>query len=71
MKRVRFGMYWESYGHQDIELPDGIDENDHEAVCDYIRNNWNDIPIPSGEYVMGSDDFEPETIEVYEDNMNY
>ena len=67
MKRIRFGMFWECYGYQNIELPDDIDANDSEAICDYLRENWNGISIPAGSYVTDSDDFDPESIEVYEE----
>ncbi len=61
-KKVSFGMFWEVYGRQTIELPDDVDENDIEAVKDYIRSVWDDIPLPDGSYVSGSDEFDEESL---------
>ena len=66
MKRVRFGMCWQCYGHQDIELPDDIDTNDIDAVKEYLEKNWEDIPLPEGDYVSGSDELDCEFIDVYD-----
>ena len=65
-KKVSFGMYWQVYGRQAIELPDDIDETDIEAVKAYIREVWDDIPLPCGDYVSGSDELDEESdIEVF------
>ena len=66
MKRVKFGMVWQCYGYQDIELPDDIDINDEDAVQEYLENNWDNIPLPEGEYVSGSDELDLEFMEAYE-----
>ena len=31
---------------------------DGKAVLDFIKNNWDDFPLPQGEYVMGSDELD-------------
>lgn len=31
-KTVEFGMYWEMYGRQTVDIPDDIDENDNESA---------------------------------------
>lgn len=66
MKRVKFGMFWQCYGYQDIELPDYIDVNDEDAVKNYLESNWDNIPLPEGEYVSGSDEPDFEFLETYE-----
>ena len=55
MKRVKFGMLWTVHGHQEIDLPDDIDADDEAAVKAYINRVWQDIPLPDGDYVNGSD----------------
>ena len=57
-KTVSFGMFWQEYGHCTVILPDEIDESDGKAVLDFIKNNWDDFPLPQGEYVMGSDELD-------------
>lgn len=66
MKRVRFGMFWQCYGYQDIELPDDIDANDDKAVREYLKKIWDDIPLPDGDYVSCSDELDCEFVETYE-----
>ncbi len=72
--RVSFGMYWQCYGRQEIVLPDDIDPKDRDAVLDYIRSQWDQIPIPGdGEYVSCSDELDDETLlEIYpsEEDVN-
>ena len=65
MKRVRFGMCWQCYGYQDIELPDNVDANDEGAVKAYLESIWADIPLPDGDYVSGSDEPDYEFMEIY------
>jgi hypothetical protein len=56
--KVQFGMYWQVYGHQTIELPDNIDPKNKKEVARYIKDNWDDIALPSGEYVEDSDELD-------------
>lgn len=66
-KHVEFGMYWGKYGRQRVQLPDNIDPKDKDAVISYLKSIWDDIPIPGGTYVPGSDELDEESIfEVYE-----
>ena len=58
---VSFGMYWQEYGYQTIELPSHIDPDDRDAVIEYIRSVWDNIPLPEGSYVSGSDELDPES----------
>ena len=58
---VSFGMYWQEYGRQTVELPPHIDPDDRDAVIGYIRSVWDDIPLPEGSYVSGSDEMDPES----------
>ena len=66
MKKVSFGMYWQSYGRQTIDLPDDIDTSDKDAVLEYIKSVWDDIPVPEGDYVSCSDELDEESpLEIY------
>lgn len=69
MKKVKFGMEWKCYGHQEVELPDNVDPNDSEAIAEYLKSIWNSIPVPEGEYVSGSDTLDPEYLEVIEETI--
>ena len=69
MKRVRFGMVWQCYGHQEVELPEYIDVNDEQALKEYLERIWDDIPLPEGDYVSGSDELDCEFIEAYESEI--
>lgn len=56
MAVATFGMTWQMSGTQTFEIPDGIDLQDTDAVSDYLRDHWNEIPIPeNGEYIGDSD----------------
>ena len=66
MKTVTFGVYWQCYGYQTIELPDYIDVNDKEAVKAHLQKIWDFIPLPEGEYVPESDALDPEFIHARE-----
>ena len=53
---IQFGMTWQMYGTQTIEIPDCIDPKDPDAVSSYLQEHWDEIPIPTeGEYICGSD----------------
>lgn len=59
MKTVTFGMIWQVYGKQTIEVPDDLDTTNEENVRDYIRDNWADIPLPTdSDYVAESDELD-------------
>ena len=65
-KCVTFGMVWQSFGVQSIDLPDDIDENDKNAVIAYIKDHWAEIPLPdSGDYIADSDELDEEYIEIH------
>ena len=52
-------MVWMVTGQQSIDLPDGLDPNDITAVRKYIKENWDDIPLPTaGDYISGSDELD-------------
>ncbi len=65
MKQVKFGMAWQCYGYQCIDLPDDIDVEDKTSVIAYIQGQWDDIPLPEGDYVSGSDELDEEFIETW------
>lgn len=52
---VKFGMVWQCAGTQTADLPDNINPSDHAAVEQYLLSIWDDIPLPEGNYVSGSD----------------
>ena len=56
--KVSFGMYWEVYGRQEIEIPDMQEED----IAAYIEDHWDEIPLCDGDYVMGSDQLDHESI---------
>ena len=64
--KVSFGTFWEVYGTQIMNLPPEI-KTKEEAV-EYLRDNFEDIPLPTnGDYVLGSDELDEESVEIYED----
>ena len=65
MKQVKFGMMWQCYGHQCIDLPDDIDIEDKASVIAYLQSQWDKIPLPEGDYVSGSDELEEEFVEAW------
>ena len=66
MKEVTFGMTWTVYGRQTISLPDEVDENDLDAVRQYISSVWERVPVPDGNYIVGSDDLCSDDLEVHD-----
>lgn len=66
-KKVQFGVSYVCYGTQIIDLPDDIDENDIDAVIQYVDSVFPDLPLPVGDYVSDSDELDYESIEVVED----
>ena len=56
--KVSFGMYWQRYGRQTMEIP----EMDKDEVYDYLNGMIEDIDLPCGEYVQGSDEIDSESI---------
>lgn len=65
MKQAKFGMVWQCYGYQYIDLPDDIDIEDKASVIGYLRSKWDDIPLPEGDYISGSDELDEEFVEVW------
>lgn len=57
-RKVSFGMFWQEYGRQTIPLPDQIDPENKDDVRAYIESVWDDIPLPSGDYVSDSDELD-------------
>ena len=47
-----FVMYWQVYGTQTVNVP--IYLNEKEAL-EYVKNHFDEIPLPEGDYVCGSD----------------
>ena len=71
MKTVTFGMVWQVSGKQTINLPDDIDTTDEEAVKNYIKEQWDNIPLPTeSDYIPESDEFDELTdIEISDDHQ--
>lgn len=68
---VQFGMFWQSYGQQNIKLPSNVNPADKEAVIAYIKSVWDNIRLPEGSYVPGSDELDEESdIITYSDEVN-
>lgn len=61
MKYVRFIMYFEVAGNQEIPLPDNIDANDEDAVREYIAENWEHIRLPEEFEYVGDSGFDFES----------
>lgn len=67
--KVKFGMFWQVYGYQTVDLPDDI-TTEEEAV-DWIYNNFEDIPLPdNADYRPDSRAWDEFTIELYKDDIN-
>lgn len=43
------------YGTQEVELPEDIDTSNESEIKKYVESIWDDIPLPEGEYISGSD----------------
>lgn len=57
MKKVKFGMIWRMYGEQTIEIPDDI--TTITQVRNYLREHWDEIPLPDdGDYEPDSDELD-------------
>ncbi len=57
MKKVKFGMIWRMYGHQEFEVPDEL--TTIQQVRDYLQKHWNEIPLPDdGDYDPDSDEID-------------
>lgn len=55
MREVTFEMIWQVSGKQTIDLPDCINIDDEGAIREYLTQIWEDIPLPEGDYIPGSD----------------
>ena len=67
--KAKFGMYWQVYGYQTVDLPENI--TTEEDAVDWINDNFRDIPLPDDvDYLHDSDGWDEYTIELYEDNIN-
>ena len=61
MKYVKFTMYFEVAGYQEIPLPDDIDVEDEEAIKEYIDENWEHIKLPEEYDYVGNNGFDFES----------
>lgn len=69
MAKVSFGMIWSVYGTQEVELPEDIDTSNESEIKKYVESTWDDIPLPEGEYISGSDVLDEDNgFEVEEDD---
>ena len=53
-----FVMYWQVYGTQTVNVP--INLNEKEAL-EYVKKHWDEIPLPEGDYVSGSDEIDEDS----------
>lgn len=51
-KIVRFPVYFEAVGYQELELPDDIDPDDDNAIRLFIDDHWDEVPIPEDHEVV-------------------
>ena len=73
MKTVEFNMTWMMSGRQSIDLPDDIDAKDANAVRSYIKEHWDTILLPDGDYIADSDILDETcniTVSEYDENTN-
>lgn len=56
--KVSFGMYWQTYGRQVMDIPDMPEDE----VSEYLLDIWDEIPLPGGDYISGSDELDEESI---------
>lgn len=61
MRYVKFIMYFEVAGYQEIQLPDDIDVEDEEAIKEYIDENWEHIKLPEEYDYVGNNGFDFES----------
>jgi len=61
MKAVRFPMYFEVVGMQEIPLPEYVDSTDENAVREYIADSWDHIHLPNEYDYCGDNGFDFES----------
>lgn len=61
-KKFYFGVYWTEYGTQTIDVPANFTLKEAER---YVKDHWDKIELPEGDYVTDSDepDFENSSFE--------
>lgn len=64
MAKVSIGVFWQEYGRQEIDLPENIDENNTAEVLEYIHSIFDDLPLPSGDYIPDSAEIDPESLTI-------
>ena len=64
---VTFGMVWQVYGKVEIDIPDEYKGKSEKEIQNYIRDNWDKVPLPEGDYVEGSDEPDFECFEIEEE----
>lgn len=57
MAKFEFHMVWTEYGKQSVEVPDGLTEK---QALDWVKEHWDEIPLPEGDYLEGSDSLDEE-----------
>ena len=62
--KVYFGMYYQVYGTVGFDVPDELKDATDEEIQGYIRKHWDEVPLPSGDYVPDSDEPDFENFEV-------
>ena len=45
---VTFGMVWQVYGKVEIDIPDEYKGKSEKEIQNYIRDNWDKVPLPEG-----------------------
>ncbi len=56
MKKVKFTVMCNAIYQSELELPDGIDATNNDAVLEYIRDNLSDAPVNEIEWLSDLED---------------
>lgn len=46
MKKLRFNVWYEYIGTTEIPFPEEIDEDDFDAIVNYVEDHFDDAPEP-------------------------
>ena len=65
-KKVSFGVVFQSYGTQTIDLPDSVAAKNEEAIKEYVESIFPELPLPEANYIPESDEIDWEQFEVEE-----
>ena len=64
---VYFGVSYEVYGTVGMEIPDDYKNKSDEEIQAYIKEHWDEVPLPDGDYVSESDKPDFDNFKIEED----